>query len=131
MASFCVTLFDSIENPAENDACFICATRNFTISRGSSYKIIYLLSKDGSNVNLNGYSLRGSIKASSTSSDVLLSLSSSNLLLEINNTNSQIFMYLKENFTRRIQSSSVVYDIEIINSIGDTSKIVTGLITII
>lgn len=131
MASFCVTLFDSIENPAEDDACFICATRNLTISRGSSYKIIYLLSKDGSNVNLSGYTLRGVVKPSSSSNDVLLNLSSANLLLEINNTNSQIFMYLKESFTRRLSSSSVVYDIEIINSTGDVSKIVTGLITII
>lgn len=131
MASFCVTLFDSIENPAEDDACFICATRNLTISKGSSYKIIYLLSKDGSNVNLSGYTLRGVVKPSSSSNDVLLNLSSANLLLEINNTNSQIFMYLKESFTRRLSSSSVVYDIEIINSTGDASKIVTGLITII
>lgn len=131
MASFCVTLFDSIENPAEDDACFICATRNFTISRGSSYKIIYLLSKDGSNVSLNGYSLRGVIKPSSTSNNILLNLSSANLLLEINNADSQIFMYLKESFTRRILSSSVVYDIEIVNSIGDATKIVTGLITLI
>lgn len=131
MASFCVTLFDSIENPAEDDACFICATRNLTISKGSSYKIIYLLSKDGSNVNLSGYTLRGVVKPSSSSNDVLLNLSSANLLLEMNNTNSQIFMYLKESFTRRLSSSSVVYDIEIINSTGDASKIVTGLITII
>lgn len=129
MASFCVTLFDTIENPAENDSCFITTTKNLTINKGSSYKIIFSLSKNGSDVSLSGYSLRGEIKPSSTSTEVLLNLSTANLLLEIDNDNSNIIMYLKESFTRRVKLSSAIYNIEIIDNIGNASKIVTGLIT--
>lgn len=131
MASFCVTLFDTIENPIDNDACFVTATKNLTLNKGSSYKIVYSLYKDGSGVDLTGYSLRGVIKASSTSSDVMLNLSTANLLLEINNTNSTISMNLKESFTRRVTVSSAVYDIEILNNVGDATKIITGLITFV
>lgn len=131
MASFCVTLFDTIENPADNDSCFVTATKNLTINKGSSYKIVYNLSKNGSsNVDLSGYSLRGEIKPSSSSTEILLNLSTANLLLEITN-NSSINMYLKESFTRRVTRTSCIYNIELIDSIGNTSKIITGLITFI
>ena len=131
MASFCVTLFDTIENPIDNDACFVTATKNLTLNKGSSYKIIYSLYKDGSGVDLTGYSLRGVIKPSSTSSDIMLNLSTANLLLEINNSNSTIAMNLKESFTRRVTVASAVYDIEILNNVGDATKIITGLITFV
>lgn len=131
MASFCVTLFDTIENPIDNDACFTTATKNLTLNKGSSYKIIYSLYKDGSSVDLTGYSLRGVIKPSSTSSDIMLNLSTANLLLEINNSNSTIAMNLKESFTRRVTVASAVYDIEILNNVGDATKIITGLITFV
>lgn len=130
--SYCVTLFDTIENPSENDACFIAATKNLTINKGSSYKIVFVLSKNGNNnIDLLGHSLRGEIKQSSTSSEVLLSLTSANLLLEIDNANSRINMYLKETFTNKVNVSSAVYNIELLDSIGNVSKIITGLITFI
>lgn len=131
MPTYCVTLFDTIENPIDNNSCFITSTQNLTINRGSSYKVIYKLYKDGSPVNLAGHSLRGTIKPSSISSTILLNLTSANLLLEIDYANSAIVMNLKESFTRRITIASAVYDIEIINSIGDASKIITGLMTFI
>lgn len=131
MASFCITLFDTIENPAENDACFITATKNLTLNKGSAYKIIYNVYKDGSNVDLTGYSLRGTIKPSSTSDTILLNLSSANLLLNIDYTNSNIIMNLKESFTRRVTVSNAVYTIELLNNIGDATKIITGLITFV
>lgn len=130
MASFCVTLFDTIENPAENDACFVCSTKNLTLSKGSSYKIIYNLYKNSNtNINLSGYSLRGNIRQSLNSTNILLNMTSANLLLQIDNSN--IIMNLKESFTRRVAGSSAIYDIELINSTGDATKIITGLITFI
>jgi len=131
MAAFCVTLFDSIENPSETDSCFLAATKNITISKGTAYKITYQLYKDGSNADLTGYSLRGTIKPSSSSNLVLLSMTSANLLLSIDNSNSTISMNLKESFTRRVSYSTAVYDIELVNGVGDASKIITGLITFI
>lgn len=132
MASFCVNLFDTIENPLETDSCFVVTTKNLTLSKGSSYKIVYKLYKDGtSNVDLTGYSLRGVVKSSSSSTEILLSMNLANLLLSIDNTNSTITMNLKESFTRRVVGSSAVYDIELINNIGDATKIITGLITFI
>ena len=130
MASFCITLFDTIENPAENDACFVCATKNLTLSKGSSYKIIYNLYKNNStNINLSGYSLRGNIRPSTSSTNILLNMTSANLLLQIDNSN--VIMNLKESFTRRVTGTSAVYDIELISSTGDATKIITGLITFI
>lgn len=132
MASFCVNIFDTIENPLDSDSCFVVTNKNLTLSKGSSYKIVYKLYKDGSsNVDLTGYSLRGYIKPSSSSSEILLSMSSANLLLSTDNTNSTISMNLRESFTRRVTTSSVFYEIELINNIGDATKIITGLITFI
>lgn len=131
MSSFCVSVFNALENPAENDSCFITANKNFTINKGSSYKITFLVSKNSNHVDLTGYSLRGSVKASSTSSDILLNMSSSNLLLKIDNENSSIIMNLPESFTRRISSNVAVYDIELLNSNSETSRIVTGILTFV
>lgn len=131
MSSFCVTLFDSIENPADSDACFLTANRNLTLNKGSSYRIKFLLSKDSNPVNLVGYSLRGQIRPSASSSIVLLNMTSANLLLKINNNDSTIEMNLPESFTRRVTQTFAVYDIELINNIGQAYKIVSGLITFI
>lgn len=131
MSSFCVSIFNTLENPAENESCFATATKNLTLNKGSSYRITFLVSKDGSNVNLTGYSLRGTIKKSQTSTTSLLDMSSSNLLLQINNENSSIIMNLPESFTRRVSSNIAVYDIELMNSNSETSKIVTGVITFV
>lgn len=131
MASFCVTLFDTIENPGENDACFLTATKNLTLNKGSSYRIKFLLSQDSNSVNLTGYSLRGQVRPSVSSPIVLLNMTSANLLLAIDNSNSTIVMNLPESFTRRVTGSLAVYDIELLNNVGESSKIVTGLITFI
>lgn len=131
MASFCITLFDTIENPIDDDSCFITATKNLTLNKGSSYKIVYNLSKNGSNADLTGYSLRGSVKPSISSQEILLNLTTANLLLAINNQNSTISMNLKESFTRRVTVSSAVYEIELLDNISNASKIVKGLITFV
>lgn len=131
MASFCVTLFDTLENPSENDACFISATRNLTLEKGSGYRITFLLSKDNNSVDLSGYSLRGSIKSSYSSTEVLLNMSSANQLLEINNQSSSIYMFVPESFTRRVSQAFAVYEIELLNPVSESSRIVKGLITFI
>lgn len=131
MASFCVTLFDTLENPADDDACFLCATRNLTLSKGSSYRIKFLLSKDGEDVNLTGYALRGHIKKSSSSTEVLLDMTSANQLLKIDNSTSSILMFIPESFTRRVVQSFAIYEIELLSPISETSRIVQGLITFI
>lgn len=131
MASFCVTLFDTLENPGENDACFLAATRNLTLDKGSGYRITFLLSKDNNSVNLSGYSLRGTIKLSYTSTDSLLNMSSANQLLQINNESSSIYMFIPESFTRRFDQTFAVYEIELISPTSENSKIVKGLITFI
>lgn len=131
MSSFCVSIFNTLENPAENDSCFITATKNLTLNKGSSYKIIFLVSKDGDSVDLGSYSLRGDIRASSNSNTTLLNMSTSNLLLKIDNNNSSIIMNIPEIFTRRVSHNVAVYNIELLNSNSETSKIVTGIITFI
>lgn len=131
MSSFCVSIFNTLENPAENDSCFVTATKNLTLNKGSSYKITYLVSKDGDNADLSSYSLRGDIRTSSNSNTILLNMSTSNLLLKIDTNNSAIIMNIPETFTRRIQQNIAIYNIELLNSNSETSKIVTGIITFV
>ena len=131
MASFCVTLFDTIDNPSENDACFISATKNLTLEKGTGYRITFLLSKDNNSVDLSGYSLRGSIKSSYSSTEALLSMSSANRLLQINNQSSSIYMFVPESFTRRVSQAFAIYEIELLNPTSESSRIVKGLITFI
>ena len=131
MSSFCVSVFNTLENPAENDACFVTATKNLTLNKGSSYKIIFLVSKNGDSVDLSSYSLRGDIRPSVNSDIILLSMSSSNFLLKIDTNNSSIIMNIPESFTRRVSQNLAVYNIELLNSNSETSKIVTGIITFV
>lgn len=131
MSSYCITLFDTIENPSENDACFLTTTKNLTINKGSGYKIIFTVTKDSNDVDLTGYSLRGQIRPSSSSNVVMLNMTSANLLLKIDNNNSSIIMNLPESFTRRVSGSYAVYDIELLSPGSDAYKIVTGLITFV
>lgn len=131
MSSFCVTLFDTLENPADQDACFLTATRNLTINKGSGYRIIFAVAKDSQPADLTGCSLRGQIRPSITSPTILLNMTTANLLLRVDSDNSRIIMNLPESFTRRVVGSNAVYDIELIGPTSDAYKIVTGLITFI
>ncbi len=127
--AYCITLFDTIENPGETDACFATASKNLTINKGSGYRITFSLTKDGDPADLSGHTLRGQIRPSSSSSTVLLNMTSANLLLKIENSN--VIMNLPESFTRRVQDNYAVYDIELLSPTSDSYKIVTGLITFI
>lgn len=129
MASYCITLFDTLENPSENDACFVTSTKNLTINKGSGYKITFTLSKNGGDVDLTGHSLRGQIRPSSSSSTVLFNMTSANLLLQIED--SSIVMTLPESFTRRVTGTYATYDIELLSPTADAYKIVSGLITFV
>lgn len=131
MSSFCVSVFNTLENPAENDSCFVTATKNLTLNKGSSYRITFLVAKDGNNADLTGYSVRGNIKPSSNSDQILLDMSTSNLLMKIDYNNSSIIMNIPETFTRRVSQNTAVYNIELLNSNSETSKIVTGIITFV
>lgn len=131
MASFCVSIFNTLENPAENDSCFVTATKNLTLNKGSSYRITYLVSKDDDPVDLTGYALRGDIRPSQNSDTILLNMSSANLLLKIDNNNSSIIMNIPESFTRRVTQTVAVYNIELLNNNSETSKIVTGIINFV
>jgi hypothetical protein len=129
--SFCITLFDKIENPGVDETCFVTATSNMTLNKGSAYKIIYTITKNNQPVDLSGYSLRGQIRPSASSSTVLLNMTTANLLLELDINNSKIIMNLPEKFTRRVSGTFAVYDIELINNLAQASKIVQGLMTFV
>ena len=128
--SFCVNIFDNIENPADSDACFTTAVRNLTLNIGSSYKISFILTKDGQpSTFLTGYAARGVIKPSASSSSILLTMNTANLLMTIDETQSLLNMYIPESFTRRVTNSFGYYEIELLNPLSQARKIVQGLIT--
>jgi|688.fasta_scaffold04417_18 hypothetical protein len=129
--SFCITLFDTLENSTTGDVCFGTSTKNLTLNKGSSYRIIFDLTKNGSAANLTGFSFRGQIRTSATSSSVLLEMNSANLLIKSEPTIGRFTVFLPESFTRRVSGSYAVYDIEMIDGLGDVSKIVQGLITFV
>ena len=126
MASYCVSI-TTIDN--QIDSCFITSTQNLTLNKGSAYRIVFKLLNNGSNVDLTGHSLRGQIRPSVASSTVLLDMSSANLLLNLGN--SSVTMILPERFTRRVSQTSVVYDIELLNTLAESSKIIAGTIIFI
>jgi hypothetical protein len=131
MAAFCITLFDTIENPGENDACFLCSTKNLTLNKGSSYRITFLLSKNDNSVSLTGYALRGEIRPSISSSTVLLNMTSANQLLSIDNTSSSVIMNIPESFTRRENGNFLYYEIFLLNPLSEASKIIQGIVTFV
>lgn len=127
MSSYCITLFNTIENPGITDACFVTTNKNITINKGSSYRITFIASKNGGPVDLSGHSLRGTVKLSSNSTSTLLDMTSANKLLKIDGSN--IIMYFTESFTRSVPGSFAVYDVELISPSAEVSKIITGIIT--
>lgn len=128
--SFCVNIFDSIENPADSDSCFTTAVRNLTLNVGSSYKISFILTKDGQPSQfLTGYAARGIIKSSISSAEILLTMNTANLLITIDETQSVLNMYIPESFTRRVTNSFGYYEIELINPLSQVRKIVQGTLT--
>jgi hypothetical protein len=129
--SFCITLFDTLENSTAGDVCFATSTKNLTLNKGSSYRIIFDLTKAGSVANLTGFSFRGQIRPSATSNIVLLEMNSANLLIKSEPAIGRFTVVLPESFTRRVPGSYAVYDIELVDSLGDVSKIVQGLITFV
>lgn len=131
MASYCVTLFDGLENAADIDSCFLTATKNLTVNKGSTTRIAFLLTKGEDPAVLTGFTLRGQIRPSVNSSIILLDMSTSNLLLRVVHDKSAIEMILPESFTRRVQSTYASYDIELVSAGGDVSRIVQGLITFV
>ncbi len=129
--SFCITLFDTLENSTTGDVCFSTSTKNFTLNKGSSYRIIFDLTKSGTAANLTGFSFRGQIRPSATSNKVLLEMNSANLLIKSEPTIGRFTLILPESFTRRVSESYAVYDIELVDGLGEVSRIVQGLITFI
>ena len=127
--SFCITNFNAVNNPALSDECFATATRNLIINKGATFKLSFVLTLDGGPADLSGYSARASIKNSYSDTNDLVYLSSSNGLIQINVATSSIDLYIPEKITRRISVPIGVYDIEIINSNGETTRVVQGTIT--
>jgi len=127
--SFCITNFNAINNPSVSDECFATATRNLIINKGTTFKLSFVLTLDGNLADLSGYSVRSSIKSNYSDTTDLVYLSSGNGLITINNSTSSIDLYIPEKITRRINVPVGVYDIEIINSNGDTTRVVQGTIT--
>jgi hypothetical protein len=58
-------------------------------------------------------------------------MNSANLLIKSEPTTGRFTVFLPESFTRRVSGSYAVYDIEMIDGLGDVSKIVQGLITFV
>lgn len=138
--AFCITNINTITviDDAQTGSCLTAAANNIKITRGSSFNLIFDLdlnttASDGtvtsSDADLTGYTVNASIQNSSTSNTDLLFMSTQNRMVDITNE-SRVVLSIPVKHSSRLPIGTKYYCVRLINSNGDTQKILQGIATI-
>lgn len=130
--SFCISNINaiSIDDGGGGGTCYVAASNNITITRGSTFNLIFDLKYNSNAADLEGYSINGVIKESSSSTDNLLFMSTQNRMISINYTTARISVEIPVKHTSRLPLGSQYYFFRLIDSTGNTQKILQGVATI-
>lgn len=138
--AFCITNINTISviDDAQTGSCLTTASSNIKIVRGSSFNLIFDLdlnttAPDGTvtstDADLTGYTINASLQDSSTSNRDLLFMSTQNRMININDV-SRVVISIPVKHTSRLPIGIKYYCVRLINSNGDTQKILQGIATI-
>jgi hypothetical protein len=138
--AFCITNINTITviDDAQTGSCLTTASNNIKIIRGSSFNLIFDLdlnttASDGtvtsSDADLTGHTVNASIQNSSTSNTDLLFMSTQNRMVDITNE-SRVILSIPVKHSSRLPIGTKYYCVRLINSNGDTQKILQGIATI-
>lgn len=79
---------------------------------------------------LDGYSVNAVIRESSTSTTDLLFMSTQNRMISIDYENARVTINIPVKYTSRLPLGTKYYFVRLINSTGNTQKIIQGIATI-
>lgn len=140
--SFCITNVNTvtvIDDGVSSTSCLTTKANNITITKGSTFNLIFDLSltttaSDGTSssnaADLTGYSLKASIKDTSTSTSEHLFMSTQNRMIVIDYTDARVSLSIPVKHTSRLPSGAKYYSIELIRADGNTQNIIQGIATI-
>jgi hypothetical protein len=130
--SFCITNISvvSVVTDSPGATCLTTSSNNIAIVRGTTFKMFFdLLYEDGP-ANLYGYFIDMSIRSSSDSPSDLLFCSVQNRMINVNYSTSRVTVQIPVKHTNRLPLGNQYYFIRLINSSGDTQKIIQGIATV-
>lgn len=138
--AFCITNINTVSviDDTQSGSCLSTASSNIKIVKGSSFSLIFDLdlnttASDGTvtstDADLTGYTINASIQDSSTSNRDLLFMSTQNRMININNE-SRVVLTIPVKHSSRLPAGIKYYCVRLINSNGDTQKILQGIATI-
>lgn len=98
---------------------------NLVVDQGTTFETtINLTDDDGDLVNLTGYSGAGQVRKHYTSSNA------TNMTITLGGANGTVTMGMSANTTSSLTAGRYVYDVELIDTSGDVSRIFEGIITV-
>lgn len=98
------------------------------MDQGATFNNVINLSDDltNANINISGYIVRSQMRRSYYSSNV-----TANIICTITNAlNGEITMSLSANTTANIKAGRYLFDLETVDTLGTTSRVLEGIITV-
>lgn len=104
---------------------------DITIEQGATFSLV-LTWKDsqGNPIDLTGYTAKMDVRRSYSSSDTLLSLTTSNGGVSLGGISGQVIMHASATITESISPTSAIYDLELESPTGFVTRLIEGRATI-
>jgi len=99
---------------------------NFSIEQGTTFRrVLTLRDADGNLINLTSHTARMQIRQEIESTQVMLSLTTSNGRITLGGVNGTVTLFISDADTAAL-SSDGVYDLEIVSGSGEVTRILKG-----
>lgn len=107
------------------------ATHNFLIEQGTTFtKSFIWKDSNGTVINLTGFTARMQFRQNISSSSVLLSATTENSKIVITGAEGKVTINLSASDTAALNFSTAVYDLELISSASEVTRLVGGTVTL-
>lgn len=104
---------------------------NFTLYQGTTLRKTFTWTADNVPVNLTGYTGRSQFRATYQDPTPALNMTTLNGGIIINELAGEITMFASAEDTALLTADRYLYDLELIDSIGDVSRLIYGTVTIV
>jgi tRNA threonylcarbamoyladenosine modification (KEOPS) complex Pcc1 subunit len=107
------------------------ATHNFLIEQGTTFTKSFIWKDSaGDVINLTGFTARMQFRQNVSSSSILLSATTENSKIVITGAEGKVTINLSASDTAALTFSTAVYDLELISSASEVTRLVGGTVTL-
>lgn len=105
---------------------------DFVIEKGTTWRkvITWTQADGGSPINLTGFTARMHIRENTSDRLTIVELTTENGRISLGGVNGQITLLLSDAITSALDGSRGVYDLELISSGGEVTRLIEGKITL-